>query len=122
MQICQVHAAVAAVAVASSGKTRKNTFGIDPAAKPRRRTFTPEYKLRIVEEYDAVLRREGRRAAARASVRHSHIKEWRAARDASALDGLADRPTSGLRAKKSAAEVENEKLRKENEPGSHRRA
>ncbi|MFB6963394.1 hypothetical protein ACFCYB_42255, partial [Streptomyces sp. NPDC056309] len=27
--------------------------GQDPAPKPKRRRFTPEYKLRIVAEYDA---------------------------------------------------------------------
>jgi transposase len=51
--------------------------------KPRRRTFTAEYKLSVVEEYDAcagdgdkgaLLRREG--------LYSSHIVEWRRARDA----------------------------------------
>jgi transposase len=50
--------------------------------KPRRRTFTAEYKLAIVEAYDAcagdgdkgaLLRREG--------LYSSHIVEWRRARD-----------------------------------------
>lgn len=50
--------------------------------KPKRRTFTAEYKLRIVAEYDAcvgdgdkgaLLRREG--------LYSSHIVEWRRARD-----------------------------------------
>ena len=54
--------------------------------KPRRRTFTAEYKLAIVEEHDAcvgdgdkgaLLRREG--------LYFSHIVEWRRARDAAAL-------------------------------------
>jgi transposase-like protein len=58
--------------------------------KPRRRTFTAEYKLRIVEEYDAcagigdkgaLLRREG--------LYSSHIVEWRRARDAGSKSGLA---------------------------------
>ncbi len=40
----------------------------------------------------------------------SHIAEWRKARDAGALEGLAAKP----RAKRSAAEVENEKLRRQN--------
>ena len=57
--------------------------------RARRRTFTAQYKLDIVAEYDAappgekgaVLRREGRYS--------SHIVEWRRARDAGALAGLA---------------------------------
>jgi transposase len=58
--------------------------------RPRRRTFSAEYKLRIVAEYDAcagdgdkgaLLRREG--------LYSSHIVEWRRARDNSAAAGLA---------------------------------
>jgi transposase len=57
--------------------------------KPRRRTYTAEYKLAIVEEYDActgdgdkgaLLRREG--------LYSSHIVEWRRARDAAGKSGL----------------------------------
>ena len=60
--------------------------------KPRRRSFTAEYKLRIVAEYDAcagdgdkgaLLRREG--------LYSSHIVEWRRARDSAAVAGR-DRP------------------------------
>lgn len=60
------------------------------ADKPRRRSFTAEYKLAIVEAYDAcvgdgdkgaLLRREG--------LYSSHIVEWRRARDAAARSGLA---------------------------------
>jgi len=58
--------------------------------KPRRRSFTADYKLRIVAEYDAcagdgdkgaLLRREG--------LYSSHIVEWRRARDNAAAAGLA---------------------------------
>src|SRR5207247_1843355 len=61
----------------------------DPA-RPRRRRFSPEYKLAILAEDDrltepgdkgALLRREGLYA--------SHIVEWRRAREAGALAGLA---------------------------------
>ena len=57
--------------------------------RPRRRTFTAEYKLSIVAEYDAcagdgdkgaLLRREG--------LYSSHVVEWRRARDNGALSGL----------------------------------
>jgi transposase-like protein len=57
--------------------------------RAKRRTFTAAYKLAIVAEYEAappgvrgeVLRREG--------LYSSHLTEWRKARDAGALAGLA---------------------------------
>jgi transposase len=57
--------------------------------RARRRTFTAKYKLKVLAAYDAapdgekgaVLRREG--------LYSSHIVEWRRARDAGALAGLA---------------------------------
>jgi transposase-like protein len=92
--------------------TSKNTPAIDPAARPKRRTFTPEYKLRIVEEYDAAPKGEKGAVLRRERLYDSHIKEWRAARDAGALDALVDHRTSAARPKKPAAEIENEKLRR----------
>ncbi len=62
--------------------------------RPRRRSFTAQYKAEILVEYDAadpagrgvLLRREG--------LYSSHISEWRKARDAGAVAGLtpATRP------------------------------
>ena len=85
----------------------------DPAAKPKRRSFTAEYKNRTVDEYDglpsgssergALLRREG--------LYSSHISEWRRARDAAGREGLA--PKS--RKRRTATEVELENLRRRNE-------
>ena len=66
---------------------------IDPAAPPKRRTFTPEQKLAILAAYDAAtgpgakgayLRQEG--------IYSSHITEWRKARDAGSLAGLDGKP------------------------------
>ena len=80
------------------------------ADRPKRRTFTAAYKLAIVEEYDqladardrgALLRREG--------LYHSHIQQWREARD----KGLSGKPPG--RPARSQAEVDNDRLRKENE-------
>ena len=60
--------------------------------KPRRRTFPAEYKLAILDQYDAcsgdgdkgaLLRREG--------LYSSHVVEWRRARDAAAVEGLSPR-------------------------------
>ena len=78
--------------------------------RPRRRVFTPEYKLAILAEYDqltepgargALLRREG--------LYSSHVVEWRRARDAGALNALA---AQGRRAGKSAEQAEIERLRR----------
>ena len=79
------------------------------AERPRRRAFTAEYKLRILAEYDALdepgakgalLRREG--------LYSSHLVEWRRARDAGALAGLAVSPRP---AKRSPEQLENDRLR-----------
>jgi hypothetical protein len=92
--------------------TSTEPVGSDPAPRPRRRTFTSEYKLRIVAEYDAAPHNEKGSVLRRERLFHSHVTEWRAARDAGALEKLVDRRTSPARAKKSAVEVENEKLRR----------
>jgi transposase len=72
-----------------------------------------EYKLAILAEYDAaeadgskgsILRREG--------LHSSHIVEWRRARDAGALAAM--QAASPGRAKRPAAEVELERLRRRN--------
>ncbi len=88
----------------------------DPAPRPTRRVFTPAYKLAMVAEYEnapngekgAILRREG--------LYSSHIVEWTRARGSGALaDGPAESPTLGKRTKKTAEQVELEKLRRRNE-------
>ena len=87
----------------------------DPAPRPSRRVFSPEYKLMIVAEYEnapngekgAILRREG--------LYSSHVIEWTRARDAGALTGVTGTPISAARPRKSAEQVELEKLRRQNE-------
>jgi transposase len=86
---------------------------IDPAARPRRRSFTAEYKAEIIAEYDshpkgseergAILRREG--------LYSSHISEWRKQADAGAREGLAAKSKK----RRSTEEIELEKLRRRNE-------
>jgi transposase-like protein len=80
------------------------------AERPRRRAFSPEYKLAILDEYDradgpgakgALLRREG--------LYSSHIVEWRRARDAGALAGLTARTRAAFR---SPQQAELERLRR----------
>ena len=95
---------------------RSPASGADPAPRPTRRVFSPEYKLAMVVEYEnaangekgAMLRREG--------LYSSHIIEWTRARDAGALTaGSAESAVPAKRAKRSAEQVELEKLRRRNE-------
>ena len=85
---------------------------IDPAAPPKRRTFTPEQKLAILAAYDAAtgpgakgayLRQEG--------IYSSHITEWRKARDAGSLADLDGKPKGS----RSTDRKEVDRLRKKNE-------
>ena len=67
------------------------------AERPRRRTFTAEYKTAVLAEYDAaeagakgaILRREG--------LYSSHLVDWRRARDAGAVAGLGPAPRPSAR-------------------------
>jgi transposase len=80
------------------------------AERPRRRSFTAEYKLQVLAEYEAaelgqrgaLLRREG--------LYSSHLVEWRRARDAGALAGLQAAPRPG---KRTPEQVELERLRQD---------
>lgn len=83
------------------------------AGQAKRRTFTAEYKLAIVAEYEG-LTEQGARGALlrREGLYHSHILDWKRSRDAGALDGLAARP-SGPKGK-SSADRDNERLVREN--------
>ena len=87
--------------------------GPDPAARPRRRSFTAEYKARILEEYDALPVGSEERGALvrREGLYTSHIAEWRKARDAGAQEGLAPK----ARPRRTPEQVEVEKLRRKNE-------
>jgi len=88
--------------------------GPDPAPKPTRRTFPAEYKLRILAEYESAPEGEKGAVLRRERLYHSHIIDWRTARDAAAMSGLTDARTSARRPKKDAREAEIEKLRKSN--------
>ena len=100
----------------AGGERAGRAGGPDPAPRPTRRAFTPEYKLAMVAEYEnaptgqkgAILRREG--------LYSSHIIEWARARDAGALTGGPVESTAPVkRVKKSAEQAELEKLRRQNE-------
>ena len=93
--------------------------GVAPRAdRPKRRTFTAEYKAQIVAEYDAadhgergaILRREG--------LYSSHITEWRKAAQAGAAAALGpkakdrrDKEIAQLKARAEKAEAELERTK-----------
>ena len=84
------------------------------AGQPKRRAFTAAYKIKIVEQYDNLGDPRGRGALLqREGLYHSHIQQWREARDKGALTALFTE--AGGRPSRDRAEVENERLRKENE-------
>jgi hypothetical protein len=77
--------------------------------KARRRTFTAQYKLDVVAEYDAAATGEKGAVLRREGLHSSHVIEWRRARDAGALAGpdiwlcsLATSGTCGGRARAAA--------------------
>lgn len=102
------------VSTPSDKPPRRSSRGMpaDPAARPSRRTFTAEYKLALVAEYEnapsgekgAILRREG--------LYSSHVIEWTRARDAGRLGGGPAEPTEPTR--KPAEQTELERLRRQN--------
>ncbi len=84
------------------------------SSKPRRRSFTKEYKLSILERTDRcsssgdigkLLRQEG--------LYSSHLASWRRQRRAGTLRALGRK--RGPKKAKSAEQLENDKLRRENE-------
>ena len=77
----------------------------DPAARPRRRTFTGEYKERILDEYDALPAGSTERGALlrREGLYTSHTAEWRTAREAGAREGLAPKASRAVRQSRSSS-------------------
>src|SRR3989442_15958215 len=74
----------------------------NPAPRPKRRTFSAEYKLRIVAEYDAAPNGEKGAILRRERLYHSHIIEWRAPPDARGGGPLVAQRAPGPRPGKAA--------------------
>ena len=93
--------------------------GVTPRAdRPKRRTFTAEYKARIVAEYDAAEHGERGAILRREALYSSHITEWRKAAEAGAVSALGpkakdrrDREIEQLRTRAEKAESELAKTR-----------
>lgn len=86
---------------------------IDPAARPKRRVFTAEYKAKVLAEYDSLAKGSAERGALlrREGLYSSHVAEWRRQADAGVAAGLAPKAKKG----RSRAEAEVTKLRARNE-------
>ncbi|MFV2104965.1 hypothetical protein [Micromonospora sp. LOL_024] len=83
--------------------------------RSQRRTFTAEFKARILNEYDAAPDAAARGAILRRERLYgSHLLDWRKARDAGASAGLTDRRQSASRAAKKAENAELARLQREN--------
>jgi transposase-like protein len=104
-------------AAAEAGAVSTSASRPDPevAAKAKRRTFTAEYKQRILQEADhaattpggvgALLRREG--------LYSSHLVSWRRERSQGIQEALAPRKR-GRKSQRNPLEEENQKLRCQN--------
>ena len=88
----------------------RETVGMNPSARAKRRTFTGEYKVRILSEYEALpFGSSDRGALLRAEGLYaSHIAEWRKTVAAGSLDALAPKP----KAKRSSDSIELDKSRR----------
>src|SRR5271157_2816186 len=83
----------------------------NPAARPKRRQFSADYKLAILEEYEQITEDGGKGALLRREgLYSSHIVEWQRAREVGALSALAPKH----RKRRSAAERELDLLRRRN--------
>jgi transposase len=92
---------------------------IDPAAPPKRRTFTPEEKLVILTGYEEATEPGAKGAYLRkAGIYSSQITEWRRARDAgtlTTLDGQSKGGRSSDRKKADRLQREAAQLKRKNE-------
>jgi len=85
-------------------------------AKPKRRTFTAEYKQRILAEADAAAARSGGLGALlrREGLYSSHLVSWRRERAHGILQALTPQKR-GPKSKRNPWEEEIQKLRRQNE-------
>jgi transposase len=95
--------------------TSKPSESPDPDARPQRRTFTAEFKVRILDEYESAPDAAARGAILRRERLYgSHILDWRKARDAGAAAGLTDRRQAAGQAAKKVENAELARLQRQN--------
>ncbi len=104
---------VRAAEIASGGSADSDLA--DPAAKPMRRSFTAEYRARVIAEYDAAPHGEKSGVLRREGLYQSQVREWRAQRDAVAAGLLPERNShKGSKFSRKPARSEAEELRADN--------
>jgi transposase len=111
-----VTSSVSALRGASKDPDPGDAEVVDPGAKPVRRTFTADYRARIVAEYEAAPRGSKAGVLRREGLYQSQVREWTQARDAAAAGTVAARRPH--RSTKESGEVarlraENERLTRE---------
>ena len=87
--------------------------GVDPAPKPTRRSFTAEYRAKVLAEYEAAAHGEKSAVLRREGIFQTQVAEWAKARDAVAA-GLSYRRDRKPRSKESSAAGRLVKLEAEN--------
>jgi len=93
--------------------------GVDPAPRPVRRSFTAEYRARVVAEYEAAVHGEKAAVLRREGLYQSQIREWTLARDAVAWGVPAPRRphrssgSCGPRSEGDRLRAENQRLTRE---------
>src|SRR6478752_6617658 len=102
---------VQATEVVGSGSADAEVVA-DPASKPVRRSFTAEYRARVVAEYAAAPHGEKAGVLRREGLYQSQVREWRAERDAKAAGLLP--PRNSHRASSISSISETDRLRAEN--------
>lgn len=86
---------------------------VDPAARPARRTYTAEYRARVLAEYEAAPHGEKSAVLRREGIYQTLVAEWAKARDAAAV-GQTYRRDRKPRSKESSAAARAVKLEAEN--------
>lgn len=115
MDLPDVTMSIADVTAARDGQDGNvGTPGGPRSSRPKHRTFTREYKMRILGQYEAASSPQERNALLRREgIYSAYITEWRRLRDRMASEAAPEKKPG--RPGKSQAEAENERLRKENE-------
>jgi transposase len=103
-------------AAGKTGATQPPRPDPEVVADAKRRTFTAEYKLRILAEADAAAAQPGGIGALqrREGLYSSHLVTWRRERQAGILKGLTPHKR-GPKSKRNPQEEEMQKLRRENQ-------
>ena len=109
---------ISVVPDAGAGDSSASVHGVpDPAARPVRRSFTAEYRARVVAEYEAAPRGSKAAVLRREGLYQSQIREWTIARDAltrgASTPRRPHRATAGGTDDPGRLRAENERLTRE---------